>query len=58
MTFIKNDIWFSIECENVSEIELKVNDGEWKKLDLVVGESKEQIDFEWCLKQILAYWLI
>ncbi len=46
------------EGEKIGYISYSVGNREWKKLDLVVGESKEQIDFEWCLKQILAYWLI
>ena len=38
---IKNDILFAIECEDTAEIELKVNDGEWKKLEFASNGVSE-----------------
>lgn len=44
--------------ESVGYISYSVGNAEWKRVEIVTLEDKKAIDFEWCLRQILGYWML
>lgn len=46
------------EGEVIGYISYYIENKEWRRTELVIGENKEKIDFKWCIKQILCHWLI